>query len=187
MKLIIFLTLCIALGANAALIRGSGASGVEGAASAGAVNCSGLVGGNIPEECAGKVIPEPTWSPKLVVKSTNYMDVDPQDFAKVTREREIKENATLAKNLKNLMLEDRKSDCIGTGRDCNLDNHEEVDQDKPKREEMKSESDREEERVTKAKSGKTESRQAEVKKRCLKLKKKCLKLTKILKTRKRTL
>ena len=90
MKLIIFLTLCIALGANAALIRGSGASGVEGAASAG-VNCTGLVGGKVPEGC-GKVmpIPEPTWSPKLVVKSTNYMDVDPQDFAKVTHEREIK-------------------------------------------------------------------------------------------------
>ena len=96
MKLIIFLTLCIALGANAALIRGSGASGVEGAASAGAVNCSGLVGGNIPEG-AGKVIPEPTWSPKLVVKSTNYMDVDPQDFAKVTREREIKEKRNASK------------------------------------------------------------------------------------------
>ena len=128
MKLIIFLTLCIALGANAALIRGSGASGPEGAASA-VVNCTGGASGKVPEGC-GKVIPEPTWSPKLVVKSTNYMDVDPQDFAKVTHERETKSNATLAKNLKNLMLEDRKSNCIGTGRDCNLDNHREVDQDK---------------------------------------------------------
>ena len=62
------------------------------------------------------------------------------------------------------MLEDRKSNCVGTGRDCNLDNHEEVDQDKPKREEMKSESDREEERVTKAEAGKTESRKSETKK-----------------------
>ena len=51
-------------------------------------------------------IPEPTWSPKLVVKSTNYMDVDPQDFAKVNHDRETSVNATLAKNLKNLMLED---------------------------------------------------------------------------------
>ena len=167
MKLIIFLTLCIALGANAALIRGTGASGVEGAASV-RLHRSGLVGGKVPEGCE-KVIPEPTWSPKLVVKSTNYMDVDPQDFAKVNHERETKLNATLAKNLKNLMLEDRKSDCIGTGRDCNLDNHEEVDQDKPKREEMKSESDREEERVTKAKSGKTEK--PEVKKKVLQVEK----------------
>ena len=53
----------------------------------GAVNCSGLQVVK-SQKAAEKVIPEPTWSPKLVVKSTNYMDVDPQDFAKVNHDRE---------------------------------------------------------------------------------------------------
>ena len=106
MKLIIFLTLCIALGANGALIRGSGASGLRGAV----VNCTGIKDGKVPEGCE-KVgaYTRAHMESQIVVKSTNYMDVDPQDFAKVTHERETKINATLAKNLKNLMLEDRKS------------------------------------------------------------------------------
>merc|ERR1712167_521405 len=116
---------CIALTAHGASIRGA----------SGAAAASGATG-----------IPEPTWGPKKVLKTTNYLDVDPQDYAKITVARETAANATQAKNLRNLMLEDRKSDCVGTGRDCNLDNHEQVDQDKTKREEMKSESDKEEAR-----------------------------------------
>merc|ERR1712167_425777 len=116
---------CIALTAHGASIRGA----------SGAAAASGATG-----------IPEPTWGPKKVLKTTNYLDVDPQDYAKITVARETAANATQAKNLRNLMLEDRKSDCVCTGRDCNLDNHEQVDQDKTKREEMKSESDKEEAR-----------------------------------------
>merc|ERR1719199_1065855 len=146
MKLIIGIIFCIALTAHGASIRG--------ASGAAAVDCSKLVDGKVPESCkkseaaasGATGIPEPTWGPKKVLKTTNYLDVDPQDYAKITVARETAANATQAKNLRNLMLEDRKSDCVGTGRDCNLDNHEQVDQDKTKREEMKSESDKEEAR-----------------------------------------
>ena len=139
--LIIGIIFCIALTAHAASIRG--------ASGAAAVDCSKLVDGKVPESCkkseaaasgaasGATGIPEPTWGPKKVLKTTNYLDVDPQDYGKITVARETAANATQAKNLRNLMLEDRKSDCVGTGRDCNLDNHEQVDQDKTKREEMK--------------------------------------------------
>merc|ERR1712072_1632767 len=146
MKLIIGIIFCIALTAHGASIRG--------ASGAAAVDCSKLVDGKVTDSCkkseaaasGATGIPEPTWGPKKVLKTTNYLDVDPQDYAKITVARETAANATQAKNLRNLMLEDRKSDCVGTGRDCNLDNHEQVDQDKTKREEMKSESDKEEAR-----------------------------------------
>ena len=44
-------------------------------------------------------IPEPTWGPKKVLKTTNYLDVDPQDYAKITAAREAAANATQAKIL----------------------------------------------------------------------------------------
>merc|ERR1711871_1138007 len=69
-----------------------------------------------------------TMGPKFSVVSTNYMDVDPQD-TDIKHQAEAKQNATLEANLKKIMVEDRRANCAGTGRDCLTDNPSTVDQD----------------------------------------------------------
>ena len=70
MKLIIGIIFCIALTAHGASIRG--------ASGAAAVDCSKFVDGKVPESCkkseaaasGATGIPEPTWGPKKVLKTT---------------------------------------------------------------------------------------------------------------------
>ena len=70
-----------------------------------------------------------TFGPKFTTMSTNYMAVDPQDLPVVQAAKEQQENATLAANLKKVMVEDRRAACAGTGRDCLTDNPDTIDQD----------------------------------------------------------